>query len=71
MRLLQERIVLSTELKEWLKGRINLISHECHAELFKVIDTMIQRELVQEKMSVWFSVIADGTTDVDVSTVWN
>ena len=65
MRLLQERSVLSTEMKKWLKRKTNFLSHECQDELFEVMATMIQRDLAQEvKESVWFSVIADGTTDV-------
>ncbi|XP_043210530.1 zinc finger MYM-type protein 1-like isoform X2 [Amphibalanus amphitrite] len=65
MRMLQDRSAVSPEVKKWLEKKTNFLSHECQDELFEVMATMVQRDIAEEvKKSGWFSVIADGTTDV-------
>ena len=65
MKLLEEKAVLSHEVELWIQKKTNFLSHDCQDEIFEIMAKMVQRQLVEElKKSKWFSIIADGTTDV-------
>ncbi|XP_043192308.1 zinc finger MYM-type protein 1-like [Amphibalanus amphitrite] len=64
-KLLEEKAALSPEVKQWMERKTNFLTHDCQDEIFEIMAKMIQRQLVEEmKDSGWFSIIADGTTDV-------
>ena len=63
--MLEEHSLSSPALKKWLQRSENFLSHDCQNELVEIMAKMVQRMVVDEiKEAPFFSVIADGTTDV-------
>ena len=65
MTLLEERAATSPEMATWLKKRNNFLSHECQDEMIKTMAAMVLRTVLEEaRQSMFYGVIADGTTDI-------
>ena len=65
VRMMEERCVLSDDVKAWFSRKTNFLTHDCQDEIVEIMAKMVQGKLAEEiRSSVWFSVIADGTTDV-------
>ena len=63
--LLEKRAHDNSYLKLWMNRRNNYLSPQIQNELLEIMAHMVFRDSINEiKKSFWFSIIADGTTDI-------